>query len=420
MKNTLVLLTKHYPYGKSETYLNNEIPFLTAAFDELIIVPVEEFEYTDINLLCSNNPKITALQINKNLKQISIRQRLQIQFSSLRDLFREITTGRESLKHIRQFRMCFVYSKLAYTQAIALHYLLKEREAQNHFTFYSYWLHKSVLLLNGLKALGHSKIKIVSRAHSSDLYHKNWADIMRLKGETFMPFEKTKLKACDTIYTISQHGLNHLKKHFSSQNHKFKLSRLGVIAPVAQSIITDWKIFRIVTCSAIQPHKRIHRIPEILSQLSDIPLEWVHFGSGSTEDEALLQHEIQKFKVEKIVNLKMHVNHDEIMRFYSSQQVNLIINLSYAEGIPVSLMEAIGCGIPGIATQAVGNPEIIDSSCGFTVPVDFKAEEVSELIRKMYVDPELQMTLRKGARAMFEERYSAEKNYTQFASFLKS
>jgi glycosyltransferase involved in cell wall biosynthesis len=420
MKSKLVLLTKHYPFGKTETYLNNEIPFLLSAFDVVIIVPVEEFDYDDLNHLCFNNPRIKVIKINQFTSRMNFWDRFIIQFYALLDILREIVKGRESMQHFKRFRMCFVYSKLTYNQAYSLQDKLTEEGDFNQFSFYSYWLHKSVLLLRGLQKRSNKKLHFVSRAHSSDLYHKNWSEIMRISDGGFMPFEQTKLKTCDEIFTISDHGLQHLNKHFPDLNGKFKLSRLGVLPPPNLSPVHDWSKFRIVTCSAIQPHKRIYRIPEILALLNYITIEWVHFGSGAPNDVSVLNREIEKYGLEKNVTMKAHVAHEEIIRFYSYEQVNLILNLSYAEGIPVSLMEAISAGIPAIATKAVGNPEIIDSRCGFLIPVDFTAIEVAEKIRTLYHDKDLQVKLRNGAVSMYKERYSAEVNYKNFAVALRS
>ena len=419
MKNKLVLLTKHYPFGKTETYLNNEIPFLLSAFDVIIIVPIEEFDYDDLNHLCYNNPRINVIKINQFNSRLNLWRRLKIQLYALLDILREIVKGRESIEHLKHFRMCYVYSKLTYQQAYSLNIKLSGEGDIDQYSLYSYWLHKSVLVLRGLQKWSKKKLHVVSRAHSSDLYHRNWSEIMRISDGGFMPFEQTKLKTCDEIFTISEHGLQHLNQYFPTYNRKFKLSRLGVLPPPHLSPVHDWQKFRIVTCSAIQPHKRIYRIPEILALLTDIKIEWVHFGSGSTNDVLILNQEIEKYGLEKNVIFKDHVAHEEIIRFYSNEQVNLILNLSYAEGIPVSLMEAISAGIPAIATNAVGNPEIIDARCGFLIPVEFTATEVAEKIRNLYHDKELQVKLRYGAVAMYEERYTAEINYKNFAVALR-
>jgi glycosyltransferase involved in cell wall biosynthesis len=41
---------------------------------------------------------------------------------------------------------------------------------------------------------------------------------------------------------------------------------------------------------------------------------------------------------------------------------------SFAEGLPVSIMEAFALGRPVISTYIAGIPELVDSSCGWMVP----------------------------------------------------
>ena len=59
------------------------------------------------------------------------------------------------------------------------------------------------------------------------------------------------------------------------------------------------------------------------------------------------------------VKLLGKVNNNDILNFYSITPVNLFINLSESEGIPVSIMEAISFSIPIIATDVGGVSEIV-------------------------------------------------------------
>lgn len=235
-----------------------------------------------------------------------------------------------------------------------------------------------------------------------------------------MPFEKLKIGFCDAIYSISTHGYNHLIRTFPKEIEKFFISRLGVSAQSIRNPHNNQTVFRIATCSAIFRNKRIYKIPEILSYLKGLPVEWVHFGWGDNTSVDSLKKEIAQYSLEKQVTLFGQVDHDFILDYYRNNQVDLILNLSYAEGIPVSLMEALSFGIPGIVTCTVGNPEIVDENCGFQIPVEFTASEVADRIRILYSDTELQNKLQKGAIDMFFNRYEAEKNFTAFCNMLYS
>ena len=66
---------------------------------------------------------------------------------------------------------------------------------------------------------------------------------------------------------------------------------------------------------------------------------------------------------------------------------------SYTEGISVSLLEAMCCGIPAVVTRVGGNPEItIDGKTGFLVPSDddaLMAEKILMLLSNRAIAEEL-------------------------------
>jgi colanic acid/amylovoran biosynthesis glycosyltransferase len=417
----VVLLTKNYPFGKLETYLNNEIPILAGKADKLIIVPVDEYQYTELNPLCSEFINIEILAINKSPRHRSLKHKVLANISALKAVITEIAKGREGMLHLKRWRFCMTYFKVAYQQSVNLFDELNRLNLIDQpMVLYNYWLHKSTIVSALFKRQQNRNVSIVSRSHSSDLYHKDWFEITQGNEIMFVPFEHFKLVNCDKIYSISTHGLNHFQRTFPALKDKFDIARLGV---VNQNELTPFDVgttLRIATCSAIQARKRIERIPKILSLVQDLNIEWVHFGSGETDDLNVVNQEIAKYGLENRVKMFGHVSHQFILEYYRTNQINLIINLSYAEGIPVSLMEAISFGIPGIATETVGNPEIIDNTCGFIIPIEFDANQVADYLREFASNKELRLRLRKGALEMFRNKYTASSNYNAFSDTLLS
>jgi colanic acid/amylovoran biosynthesis glycosyltransferase len=235
-----------------------------------------------------------------------------------------------------------------------------------------------------------------------------------LEKEAFMPFEKFKIDNCDKIYSISQHGLNHLRKTFPYCADKFRLGRLGVVKHNVTNKLDDPNFFRIVTCSGITPNKRMYRMPEILSRLKDLNVQWVHMGSANETNLNKLRQEIKKYQVDSMCVLKGWTDNPQVIEYYKNNQVNLFMNISRAEGVPVSIMEAFSFGIPAIATNTVGNPEIVDPTCGFVIPVEFDAKDVAIIVRKLFAERDLQLILRDGVKAKYLSEYDANSNYTQF------
>ena len=90
------------------------------------------------------------------------------------------------------------------------------------------------------------------------------------------------------------------------------------------------------------------------------------------------------------------------------RSMDVFVLPSLAEGMSNTLLEAMACGIPVIATNAGGNPEIVeDGRSGFLFsPGDFA--ELALLVERIHRDPALKTRLAKAARDRVERQYSLE------------
>ena len=90
------------------------------------------------------------------------------------------------------------------------------------------------------------------------------------------------------------------------------------------------------------------------------------------------------------------------------EKAHIAVLASRREGLPKSLLEAAACGRPMIATDTPGCREIaIAGKTALTFPVD-DAEALAEALTKMAGDAEMRTRLGKAARALVEEKFSAE------------
>ena len=414
--NELILFTKSYPFGHKETYVHNEIPFLLNQFDRICIIPIDYYgDGSDINYSIDEE-RISFFLVNSVAAKKSLFYTLQKNFRCGIIVLSEIISGRDGWNHLRHFRFAHTYAKICYDQAKAIEETVTHRNRSQ--IIYSYWFHKSVVVAALMKRFFGVRLPLISRAHSSDLYHRDWNQFMQLEKEPFMPLEWYKVKWTDKIFTISDHGCLHFKKVFPKYSNKFEVSRLAVKATSKLNPFKDEGIFRMVTCSGITRNKRVIRMPAIVDALRDYPVEWVHIGSSWKENVQLLVDEITQRGISDKVVLKGQMTQEEIKSYYESEQINLFLNISRAEGLPVSIMEAFSFGVPAIATSAVGSPEIVDDSCGGVIPVEFEDADLVEMIKQLILSPESQRIKRAGALSRFNADYSAEKNYSLFAKLL--
>ena len=103
------------------------------------------------------------------------------------------------------------------------------------------------------------------------------------------------------------------------------------------------------------------------------------------------------------------LSQEEVFSFYRCNHVDLFVNVSEAEGIPISIMEALSFGIPCVATRVGGNPEIVHhGENGYLIDKDFEDRELSGL--SDYVVNSNGLMLDKAARISWENEFSIEKN----------
>jgi glycosyltransferase involved in cell wall biosynthesis len=251
----------------------------------------------------------------------------------------------------------------------------------------------------------------LTRAHRHDLY--DYANYPK-----FCPFQDYIINNIDHVVTISKDGENYLKARYDSQSKKITTFRLGV-SPGAITEPSNDGVFRIVSCSALKPVKRVQYIAQAL-QFIDFPIEWIHIGDGPDREKI-------KSIIEKILSIKQNVsvkllgsmpNH-EVLNFYGTHPVDLFINVSSSEGIPVSIMEAISRGIPSIATDVGGTSELINPKLGggWLLPPKVSPEEIAKLMIKIR-NLKLHITEREKTFSLWKNRFDARVNFSIFAKWL--
>jgi len=102
----------------------------------------------------------------------------------------------------------------------------------------------------------------------------------------------------------------------------------------------------------------------------------------------------------------------EVYGIFSKKKVNLFLNVSTTEGIPVSIMEALSFSVPVIATKVGGIPEIIeDGKNGFLLPAEITASDVAGKIAEYNkMSNEKKIAMANNARRVWNEKFNADRN----------
>jgi glycosyltransferase involved in cell wall biosynthesis len=107
------------------------------------------------------------------------------------------------------------------------------------------------------------------------------------------------------------------------------------------------------------------------------------------------------------------VNQDKLLDLY--RESDALVLSSFAEGLPVVLMEAMAMEIPCVAPWVNGIPEIVTHETdGLLVPPG-DAEALARAIGRLMDDAELRRTLGQNARLKILEKFDLRRNTEHLA-----
>lgn len=138
-------------------------------------------------------------------------------------------------------------------------------------------------------------------------------------------------------------------------------------------------------------------------------------GDGPERGE--LEAFVQQHGMTDVVTLTGGLNHDQTLERVAD--ADLFVLASFAEGIPVALMEAMGLGVPCISTYIAGIPELIHHDRdGILVPAG-SVDELADAILRLARDPALRHQFAKAARDHVMREYHLLENLKLLAATLE-
>jgi colanic acid/amylovoran biosynthesis glycosyltransferase len=281
--------------------------------------------------------------------------------------------------------------------------------AGEHLVGYAYWLDAAALALAWARRRAPGLVAAVARAHRHDLYR----DCQR---QPYCPGQAACLRGLDRIYPIAAHGRQTLIS-YGGDPARLHVARLGVEDPGFRCRASTDGVLRVVSCSAAVAVKRLDRIVAGLAGLAaqhpEQRVEWTHLGDGPTRVASAAAAAALPATVR--VQWRGQVEPPAVLAHYREHAVDVLVNLSDSEGIPVAVMEALACGIPVVARAVGGLGEIVSPACGVLLPADPPPSAVAAALLACREGGE---ALRAGARAVWAAGFAARVNHAAFAADL--
>lgn len=132
---------------------------------------------------------------------------------------------------------------------------------------------------------------------------------------------------------------------------------------------------------------------------------------GDGPDRARLQRLAAELGIAEHVVFAGAIGQEEIHAYY--HQADIFVLSSFAEGLPVVLMEAMATGLPVIATHIMGIPELVEDEVnGLLVPAS-RVEPLADAIAGLARDPEKRRSLGEKGREKVQQEFESEHSAKQ-------
>ena len=232
--------------------------------------------------------------------------------------------------------------------------------------------------------------------------------------ESFLMREK--VQHAKLIVTISNYGRSQVLRASSIEDwEKVRVVRLGVdtthYQPAARYVMPT--VFEVISVGRLAPAKAqailIQACATLLAEGRVLRLRLV----GDGPDRQQLLGLVQQLSLTEHVVFEGALSHDRVLELYRTADAFALA--SFAEGVPVVLMEAMALAIPCAATRITGVPELITDGVDGLLASPASIPEFANLLRTIMDDSALRERLGRAGRAKVLQEYELSTNVETLA-----
>jgi glycosyltransferase involved in cell wall biosynthesis len=220
-----------------------------------------------------------------------------------------------------------------------------------------------------------------------------------------------KVRSADFAVAISDFGRSQLMGLVEEQHWgKLHVVHCGVVPsdyePVAHADAEG--PLRLVTVGRLAPVKGqallLEAVRDLAARGTDVALAII--GHGPKRDE--LESYAAELGVSERVEFTGPVGQDEITRHYRA--ADAYVHASFAEGLPVVLMEAMAHGLPVVAAGVMGIPEIVAHEENGLVVRPGRVEDLVAAVERLAGDPEGRRRMGEAGRRTVEREFDVRRS----------
>jgi glycosyltransferase involved in cell wall biosynthesis len=174
---------------------------------------------------------------------------------------------------------------------------------------------------------------------------------------------------------------------------------------------TPRRRFRVLSVTRLVRGKGMPFLLDAIAALVNrgVDVELMVVGEGTERDDFVEQS--RRLGIADRVELAGAIGQDEIRGHYA--QADAFCLPSFAEGVPVVLMEAMAFELPVVATRITGVPELIEDGVSGLVVTPARADELADALERLATSPKLRQTMGAAARERVVGEFNIQRSADQ-------
>lgn len=189
------------------------------------------------------------------------------------------------------------------------------------------------------------------------------------------------IKQCDKVFPISRKWLSMLRDDYGVLEQQLCLNYLFVDT----AVYVDKPEITVLSVGRFTERKGFHILMDAIGMLRDLPVNFCFVGFGPLNLEAMAEAR----GVDDRVTVFSKLDQKQLRVLYKHADILCVPSITTeaegAEGIPVVLMEGMGCGMSVVATRCGAIEELVESE----LVEENSPNMLAEAIRRLAENPDL-------------------------------
>lgn len=291
-----------------------------------------------------------------------------------------------------------------FTEALMLMRWMQERNLAHLHVHFATAAANIALFLKSLGSIG-----VSMTIHGPDEFYN-------VPGEKLVE----KIEAADFLVCIGRFARSQVMKFSPAMLwNKFDICPLGVDVTNYNPVRLErgGQPFTILCVGRLTPAKGQHVLVEACSILREWGRQFRLIIVGSGPDENSLRAAIERYGLSDCVEMTGALNQEEVRACYAHSDVFALP--SFAEGIPVVLMEAMASGVPCVTTRITGIPELIRDGIDGLLTTPSDVQELADALAQLMDAPELCKEIGEAGRKRVRQSYNLPTNVNRLAQVFR-